>query len=58
MTIIYLKLKYCGFAYSLFDRIFQESQYVGERVPSYHLFCQFHAPQTVEMKKEIVLSPA
>ena len=33
MTIIYLKFKYCGFAYSLFDRIFQESQYVGERVP-------------------------
>ena len=25
MTIIYLKLKYCGFAYSLFDMIFQES---------------------------------
>ena len=30
MTIIYLKLKYCGYAYGLFERILADKQFVGE----------------------------
>ena len=54
MTIIYLKLKYCGYAYSLFEHILQSEQYVGESIPSSRLFAQFHSPQTTVMKEEII----
>lgn len=56
MTIIYMKLKYCGFAYSLFEKIIgADNQYSGsEDVPVNRLFCQFHAPQTTKMKMEIL----
>ena len=30
MTIIYLKLKYCGYAYNLFERVLGDRQFVGE----------------------------
>ncbi|XP_068691597.1 recQ-like DNA helicase BLM [Montipora foliosa] len=53
MTIIYLKLKYCGYAYGLFERVLKDKQCVGETSePSARLFAQFHAPQTSRMKKE------
>ena len=55
MTIIYLKLKYCGYAYGLFERILADKQFVGEtKDPSGRLFAQFHAPQTKRMKKSII----
>ena len=55
MTILYLKLKYCGYAYSLFERILKEDQYVGDsKEPAGRLFAQFHSPQTVRMKKELI----
>ena len=55
MTIVYLKLKYCGYAYGLFERILQDNQFVGEtKEPSGRLFAQFHAPQTTCMKKSII----
>ncbi|XP_028416773.1 ATP-dependent DNA helicase Q1-like isoform X2 [Dendronephthya gigantea] len=55
MTIIYLKLKYCGYAYSLFERILKDDQYVGNsKEPAGRLFAQFHSPQTDRMKKEII----
>ena len=55
MTVIYMKLKYCGYAYGLFERVLQEKQYVGEtNDPAARLFAQFHAPQTNEMKKSII----
>jgi superfamily II DNA helicase RecQ len=55
MTVIYMKLKYCGYVYSLFERVLGDRQYVGEtRDPSSRLFVQFHAPQTNLMKKEII----
>ena len=54
MTIIYVRLKYCGYAYSLFERIMKSEQYVGTDVPSNRLFAQFHAPQTTLMKEEII----
>ena len=55
MTIIYLKLKYCGYAYGLFKRVLQGKQFVGEtKDPAGRLFAQFHAPQTKRMKKSII----
>lgn len=55
MTVIYMKLKYCGYAYGLFERVLKEKQYVGEtNDPAARLFAQFHAPQTNEMKKSII----
>ena len=55
MTIIYLKLKYCGYAYGLFERILQDKQFLGEtKDPAARLFAQFHAPQTKRMKKSII----
>ncbi|XP_068761461.1 ATP-dependent DNA helicase Q1-like [Montipora capricornis] len=55
MTIIYLKLKYCGYAYGLFERVLKDKQCVGETSePSARLFSQFHAPQTSRTKKDII----
>ena len=56
MTIIYLKLKYCGLAYSLFERTLKGHQYAsdGDEYPANRLFCQYHSPQTDRMKKEIM----
>ena len=46
MTITYLKLKYCGYAHNLFERVLGDRQFVGEtRGPVGRLFAQFHAPQ-------------
>ena len=54
MTIIYMKLKYCGIAYALFERVIRD-KFVGEdQSPCARLFCQFHAPQTSKTKKEIL----
>lgn len=50
MTIVYLKLKYCGYAYGFFKRVLQDKQVVGETSHS----SQFHAPQTTRMKKSII----
>ena len=55
MTVIYMKLKYCGYAYALFQRVLREKQYVGgSNDPAVCLFTQFHAPQTNQMKKSII----
>ena len=55
MTIVYLKLKNCGYAYGSFERILGDKQYVGETSePPARLFAQFHAPQTSRMKKDIL----
>lgn len=55
MTIIYLKLKYCGYVYGLFEQILQDKQFVGDtKDPAGRLFAQFHAPQTKRMKKSLI----
>ena len=55
MTIVYLKLKNCGYAYGSFERILGDKQYVGETSePPARLFAQFHAPQTSRIKKDIL----
>ncbi|CAB4000680.1 Hypothetical predicted protein [Paramuricea clavata] len=55
LTIIYMNLKYCGYAYALFDQILKENQYKGvENIPKARLFAQFHSQQTKRMKEEII----
>ena len=55
MTIVYLKLKYCGYAYRLFEGILKDKQYSGNiSDPVARLFAQFHGPQTKRMKKDII----
>lgn len=55
MTIIYLKLKYCGCAYAVFEQVLGENQFVGNTTePKGRLFAQFHSPQTDRMKKELI----
>ena len=54
MTIIYLKLKYCGYAFRLFSRVIRD-QYSGEEIcPRSRLFAQFHASSTKLMKEDIL----
>jgi superfamily II DNA helicase RecQ len=57
LTVIYISLKLCGFAYKLFEYILGSEQYVpigSAQIPANRMFAQFHAPQTSEMKDEIL----
>ena len=53
MTIIYMGLKYCGYAFQLFDLIIK-NQYIGGEQPISRLFTQFHASTTKDMKEDIL----
>ena len=54
MTVIYLGLKYCGYAFRLFDLMIKD-QFVSEDLSSVsRLFTQFHAPATKAVKDEIL----
>lgn len=56
LTLVYFsKIRLCGFAYGVFEKILDEEQYVdGMELPSFRLFNQFHASQTDTMKMEIL----
>ena len=57
LTIVYVPLRLCGFAYKLFEYVLGVEQYflIGcLPIPSNRLFAQFHAPQTNQMKEEIL----
>ena len=55
MTIIYLKLQYCGFAYQLVSSILGDDLYIKSPFTvSNCLIAQFHASQTAPMKLEII----
>ena len=57
INIIYLHLKWCGFAYRLFERVLGPAQYYpegSETIPKSRIFAQFHAPQTVAMNDQII----
>ena len=57
LTIVYMSLKWCGFAYKLFDKILGDNQYYPSgaiAVPENRIFAQFHAAQTTKMKKHIL----
>lgn len=57
LTILYLPLKWCGFAFKYFERELGNEQYYpsnAEALPENRLFAQFHAPQTNAMKDQIL----
>ena len=57
VTIVYIPLRFCGFAYKLFEHVLGVAQYFplgSPSIPANRLFAQFHAPQTKEMKEEIL----
>ena len=57
LTIIYLPLKWCGFAYKLFESVLGSLQYYPPgllQIPENRLFAQFHASQTKQMKDQIL----
>ena len=57
ITILYLPLRWCGFAYKLFDTILGSKQYFPPGVhpiPEKRMFAQYHAPQTLAMKEMIL----
>ena len=52
LTMIYIPLKWCGFAYKIFESDLGSSQYFPSRsmpIPENRLFAQFHSPQMQEM---------
>lgn len=58
ITVIYLPLKLCGFAYKLFEHVLGSRQYYPEgslKIPENRLFAQFHASQT-KIMKELILN--
>ena len=57
LTIIYLPLKWCGYAFKLFTDVLGEKSHFPEncaKIPENCLFAQYHAPQTDRMKDEIL----
>lgn len=54
MTVVYMKLRYCAYAYNLF-RTMISNFYVDNCIdPSYCLFAEFHAESTKKMKQTIL----
>ena len=57
LTIIYISLKWCGYAYKMFESVLGQNQYYPKGsmpIPENQLFAQFHSPQTKEMKNQIL----
>lgn len=57
LTVIYVPLKWCGFAYKLFESVLGSFQYYPQdssEIPENRLFAQFHASQTKQMKEQIL----
>ena len=57
LTIVYLPLKWCGFAFKFFEKQLGNEQYYpleAEALPENRLFAQYHAPQTTAMKDQIL----
>ena len=57
LTIKYLPLKWCGFAFKHLDSHLGKKQYYpndAEAIPENRLFAQFHSPQTNAMKNQIL----
>ena len=56
LTIIYLLLRWCGYAFKLFEQILPEKIYFPQNTldPRYRIFAQFLAAQTEIMKQEIL----
>lgn len=54
ITVMYLPLRWCGYAYKYFESRLGNDQYFpssGDAKPENRLFAQYHAPQTIAMKE-------
>ena len=57
LTIVYIPLKLCGFAYKLFEHILGDKQYFpsgSSKISASRMFAQFHAAQTSQVKDKIL----
>ena len=57
LTVLYLPLKWCGFAFKYFQKQLANEHYypsTAEALPENRLFAQYHAPQTKAMKDQIL----
>ena len=57
LTILYLPLKWCGFAHKYFESYLAQQQYYSSNAASFpenRLFAQYHAPQTSTRKAQIL----
>ena len=59
LTVLYLPLKWCGFAYKYFERNLGGQQYMyyppnADALPENRLFTQFYAHQTRAMREQIL----
>lgn len=57
LTILYLPLKWCGFAFKFFEKLLSNEQYhpLGAKaLPENRMFAQYHSPQTTAMKDQIL----
>lgn len=57
LTVMYLPLKWCGFAFKYFQRHLGDGQYYppsADELPENRLFAQFHSPQTRATKEQIL----
>ena len=57
LTVLYLPLKWCGFAFKYFEKHLGDKQYFPaavDQLPENRMFAQFHAPQTKAMKEQIL----
>eukprot|EP00794_Sanderia_malayensis_P016283 gene16284-17921_t len=55
LTVVYLPLKWCGYAFRLFEHILGAEQYLHDKeLPEDRLFAQFHSPQDFMMKSLIL----
>ena len=57
LTIMYLQLKWCGFAFKYLSKHLGNEQYYqknAESIPENRLFAQYHSPQTIAMKNQIL----
>ncbi len=56
LTLIYLPLKWCGYAFKMFLEEMGEKSYfpIGDKRSENCLFTQYHAPQTQLIKDEIL----
>ena len=57
LTIMYLQLKWCGFAFKYLSKHLGNEQYCPENaepIPENRLFARYHSPQTIAMKHQIL----
>lgn len=57
LTIMYLQLKWCGFAFKYLSKHLGNEQYYSENaepIPENRLLARYHSPQTIAIKRQIL----